>query len=106
MLPASAAASSRSTSLGGGSDQAAPAPRTMRVQKQIRRKYVVNPFSSVLFSVPTIDKVDLKVGEETRHHYRAGYGSGSGTGTGGLGRGRQGQRLRRRHGHGKVRLAD
>src|SRR5207249_11976617 len=56
---------------GGGSDQAGPAPRTVRVQKQIRRKYVVNPFSSVLFSVPTIDKVDLKVGEETRHHYRA-----------------------------------
>jgi len=67
----------------------------MRVQKQIRRKYVVNPFSSVLFSVPTIDKVDLKVGEETRHHYRAGYGSAWHGDRRTRPRDGQGQRLRR-----------
>src|SRR5207248_5456901 len=52
---------------GGGSDQAGPTPRTVRIQKQVRRKYVINPFSSILFAVPTIDKVELRVGEETRH---------------------------------------
>ncbi len=72
---------------GGGSDQAGPAPRMLRIQMQVRSKSVVNPYSSILFSVPTMDKVDLRVGDDTRHEYRAGYGSGTGTGTGGIGSG-------------------
>src|SRR5262245_14628144 len=72
---------------GGGSDQAAPAPRTVRVQKIQRKKYVINPYSALAFNPPTIDTVNLRVGEETRHEYRAGYGDGTGTGEGGLGRG-------------------
>lgn len=90
---------------GGGSDQAGAAPRTMRIQKQVRRKFVINPFSSILFSVPTIDKIELRVGEETRHEYRAGYGSGTGTGTGGIGRGKgKGSGFGSGTGEGKVRM--
>ena len=89
---------------GGGSDQAGPAPRTVRIQKQVRRKYVINPFSSILFAVPTIDKVELRVGEETRHEYRAGYGEGTGTG-GGIGSGSgKGSGFGSGTGRGKVRL--
>jgi hypothetical protein len=72
---------------GGGSDQAAPAPRTVRVQKIQRKKYVINPYSALAFNPPTIDTVNLRVGEETRHEYRAGYGDGTGTGEGGIGSG-------------------
>jgi hypothetical protein len=90
---------------GGGSDQAGPAPRAMRVQKQVRRKFAVNPYSSVSFTVPTIDQLVKDLGEATRHEYRAGYGGGTGTGKGGIGRGTgKGSGFGSGTGQGKVRL--
>ena len=66
---------------GGG--QARTLAQTIRVQKVIRTKFVVNPYSAILFEVPPIDKVKLHLSEVTEHAYTVGYGSGEGAGFGG-----------------------
>lgn len=57
--------------------------QTIRVKKVIRTKYVVNPYSAILFEVPPIDEVKLQLTEATEHAYTVGYGSGEGAGFGG-----------------------
>jgi len=65
---------------GGGSDSIKPT--SVKVQKVVRKKYVINPYSSILFAAPPpIDKIELKLETETANQYKAGSGPG------GLGKG-------------------
>jgi hypothetical protein len=64
--------------LPGGGGQAKALPQTIRVQKVIRTKYVVNPYSAIRFEVPPIDDVKLRLDEVTEHAYTVGYGEGAG----------------------------
>lgn len=64
--------------LPGGGGQAKALPQTIRVQKIVRTKYVVNPLSAIRFEVPPIDDVKLRLDEATEHAYTVGYGEGSG----------------------------
>jgi hypothetical protein len=60
---------------GGGSD--APQAMTVKVQKIIRKKYVINPYSSILFAAPPpIENIDVKLMEETSNRYQVGQGDG------------------------------
>lgn len=63
----------------GGGEQA-QLRQTVRIQKVIRKKYVLNPFSSIKFRVPPIEEIKLQLEEITRHAYTVGYGQGSGAG--------------------------
>ncbi len=73
---------------GGRSEQASVAPK-IRVQKVMRKKFVINPLSSILFNAPPIDEIKLQLADATEHLYSAGsgrggagFGSGSGIGYG------------------------
>ena len=68
--------------LPAGGGQAKTLAQTIRVQKVIRMKYVVNPFSAIRFEVPPIEDVPLQLNELTEHAYAVGYGQGSGAGFG------------------------
>lgn len=58
------------------------------VQKVIKKKFVINPFSAVLFNPPPIDQIKLQLTELTKHAYTVGYGKGKGAGfSGGTNRG-------------------
>jgi hypothetical protein len=60
---------------GGGSEM--PQASAMKVQKIVRKKYVFNPFSSVIFNnPPPIDQVQLELEKETANQYQAGQGTG------------------------------
>ncbi len=74
---------------GGGVQQTLA--QTVRVQKVIRKKFVVNPFSSILFKVPPIDEIKLELTEITKHAYTVGYGEGDGSGFAG---GKKGAKVR------------
>ena len=63
---------------GGGEQQ--QIAQQVKVQKVIKRKYVVNPFSAILFQVPPIDDIKLQLTELTHHAYKVGYGQGKGAG--------------------------
>ena len=65
--------------LPAGGGQAKALAQTIRVQKIIRTKYVVNPFSAIKFEVPPIDEIKLRLDEATEHAYTVGYGEGRGT---------------------------
>ena len=70
---------------GGGEQQ--PVQQVV-VQKVIKKKFVINPFSAVLFNPPPIDQVQLQLNELTKHAYTVGYGQGKGAGfSGGTNRG-------------------
>ena len=72
---------------GGG--EAKTVAQVVRVKKIIRQKFVVNPFSSILFQVPPIDEIKLQLEEITEHAYTPGYGQGDGAGfAGGTKRGK------------------
>jgi len=72
---------------GGGKQQALT--QKVRIEKVVRKKYVVNPYSSIKFEVPPIDEVKLKLQEITAHQYTIGYGEGTGAGfAGGTSKGR------------------
>jgi hypothetical protein len=64
--------------LPGGGGQAKALPQTIRLQKIVRTKYVVNPYSAIRFDVPPIDDVKLRLDEATEHTYAVGYGEGKG----------------------------
>jgi hypothetical protein len=71
---------------GGG--QQKQLAQTVKVQKVIKKKYVINPFSAISFKVPPIDEVKLQLTEITEHAYTVGYGQGAGAGfAGGTNRG-------------------
>lgn len=63
---------------GGGEQQTIA--QTVKVQKIIRKKFVVNPFSAISFKTPKIDEVKLQLTEITEHAYKVGYGEGVGAG--------------------------
>lgn len=63
---------------GGGEQQMFV--QTVKVQKIIKKKYVINPFSSILFKIPPIDEIKLQLSELTKHAYTVGYGEGEGPG--------------------------
>ena len=63
---------------GGGEQQ--QIVQQVKVQKVIKLKYIVNPFSAILFHVPPIDDIKLQLTELTHHAYKVGYGQGKGAG--------------------------
>lgn len=72
---------------GGGEQQ--QITQVVKIQKVIKKKYVINPFSSIRFKVPPIDEVKLQLTEATKHRYTVGYGQGAGAGfAGGTNRGK------------------
>jgi hypothetical protein len=72
----------------GGGQQKTIA-QSVKIQKVIRKKFVVNPYSAIKFSVPPIDEVKLQLQEVTAHQYMVGYGEGTGAGfAGGTQRGK------------------
>ena len=64
--------------VGGG--EVAQLKQVVRIQKVIRKHYVINPYSSILFNPPPIDDVKLQVLEVTQHRYKIGQGEGQGAG--------------------------
>jgi hypothetical protein len=75
----------------GGGQYKQVAQRTVKIQKVIRKKFVINPFSAIKFDVPPIDDVKLQLQEVTEHAYTVGYGEGTGAGFGG---GKKGGKIR------------
>jgi len=63
---------------GGGEQQTVA--QVVKIKKIIRKRFVVNPYSAVLFDVPEIDEVKLELEEKTAHQYKIGYGEGEGAG--------------------------
>lgn len=63
---------------GGGEQQ--QIAQVVKVQKVIRKKFVVNPFASISFNIPPIDEIKLQLTEITKHSYTVGYGAGAGAG--------------------------
>lgn len=74
---------------GGG--QYKQVAQQVKIQKVIRKKFVINPFSAIKFDVPPIDDVKLQLQEVTEHAYTVGYGEGTGAGFGG---GKKGGKIR------------
>lgn len=65
---------------GGGNDSIKATQ--VKVKKVVRKKYVINPYSSILFAAPPpIDQIEMKFDVETAHQHKAGSGPG------GLGKG-------------------
>lgn len=63
---------------GGGEQQTIA--QTVKLQKVIKKKFVINPFSAISFKIPPIDEVKLQLTEITEHAYTVGYGQGAGAG--------------------------
>ena len=64
--------------IGGGEEK--QLRQIVKIQKVINKKYVINPYSSILFNPPPIDDVKLQVLEVTEHLYKIGQGKGDGAG--------------------------
>jgi len=64
--------------VGGGEEK--QLKQVVKIQKVIRKHYVINPYSSILFNPPPIDDVKLQVLEVTKHRYKIGQGEGKGSG--------------------------
>ena len=61
----------------------------VKVQKIIKKKFIINPLSAVIFNPPPIEDIKLQLLEITKHAYKVGYGKGSGAGfSGGTNRGK------------------
>lgn len=71
---------------GGGEQQ--PIAQQIKVQKKIRKKYVINPLSAIKFKVPPIEETVVITQDLTKHAYKVGYGKGEGSGFGGKGDGK------------------
>lgn len=72
---------------GGGDGRAGDAALAVvrpkvQVKKVVRKKFVINPYSGIIFNAPPIEKVDLRFNEETKSEYQVGQGSGLGQGFG------------------------
>ncbi len=59
----------------GGAPQAAMA-QAVRVQKVVKRKFVINPYSSIKFADRPVDDVKLQLVQSTEHLYTVGFGQG------------------------------
>jgi len=66
--------------LPAGGGQQKQIAQTVRIQRVIRKKFVVNPYSGIKFEVPPIDEVKLQLTEVTQHAYAIGQGEGTGAG--------------------------
>lgn len=79
---------------GGGKGR----PKKVVVRKVIkvkRKRFLVNPYSAILFDVPPPQKMKLKLKELTHHAYAVGGGGGAGKGKGaGYGGGTPGGKVR------------
>lgn len=63
--------------------------QTVKIEKKKVKKFIINPFSSIIFTPPPIDDVKLQLTEVTQHKYAVGYGEGTGAGfSGGTARGK------------------
>jgi hypothetical protein len=63
--------------------------QVVKVQKVIKKKFIINPLSSVIFNPPPLDEIKLQLLEITKHAYQVGYGKGAGAGfSGGTNRGK------------------
>lgn len=61
----------------------------VKVQKIIKKKFIINPLSSVIFNPPPIEDIKLQLLEITKHAYKVGFGKGAGAGfAGGTNRGK------------------
>lgn len=66
---------------GGGKDSIQAS--AVKVQKVVRKKFVINPYSSIVFSAPPpIDQIDVKLMEESQNRYTVGQGGVGDTGDG------------------------
>ncbi|MEZ5300085.1 MAG: DUF4159 domain-containing protein [Verrucomicrobiales bacterium] len=63
---------------GGGEPQ--KLRTVVKIEKIIKKKLVVNPYSAVIFNPPPIDDVKLQLLEVTKHQYKVGYGKDDGAG--------------------------
>lgn len=54
--------------------------QVVKIQKIIRKKFVLNPFSAIYYNAPEIDEVKLDLSEVTAHQYNIGDGEGEGAG--------------------------
>lgn len=63
---------------GGGEEQRLS--QVVKIQKVIKKKYIINPYSSILFNPPPTPDVDLQLLEETAHRYKVSQGEGKGAG--------------------------
>lgn len=52
----------------------------VKVQKVIKKKFVINPFSAIIFNERKIDDIKLQLMDITQHAYKVGYGEGEGAG--------------------------
>lgn len=48
--------------------------QVVQVQKVVKRKYVINPYSSVIFNPPPLEDVKLRLQDVTQHRYQIGAG--------------------------------
>lgn len=72
---------------GGGQEE--QIAQVVKIQKVIKKKFIINPFSSIIFKPPPIDDVKLQLTEVTAHQYKIGQGQGDGAGfSGGTSRGK------------------
>ena len=63
---------------GGGEEQLKQ--KVVKIKKVIRKKYVINPYSAILFNPPPIELIKLELMELTKHVYQVGQGVGKGAG--------------------------
>lgn len=63
---------------GGGEDQ--PMVQQVQIKKVKKKEYVINPLSSIVFTPPPIEKIELQLLEVTKHYHTPGYGSADGAG--------------------------
>lgn len=64
--------------VGGGEEM--QLRQVVKIQNVVKKNYVINPYSSVLFNPPPIDDVKLELLEVTEHLYKIGQGKGDGAG--------------------------
>lgn len=61
---------------GGGKDSIKAS--SVKVRKVVKKKFVINPYSSVYFNAPPpIDTIEVKLTEETANLYQVGQGNGA-----------------------------
>ncbi|NNE90658.1 MAG: DUF4159 domain-containing protein [Verrucomicrobiales bacterium] len=71
----------------GGGEQAQL--QVVKIQKVVKKKLVINPFSSIIFNPPPIEDIKMQFEKLTKHAYQVGYGQGEGSGfSGGTNRGK------------------
>ena len=68
----------KSTTVPQQPDKQTQRTQQVKIQKVIKKKYVINPYSSIIMSVRKIDDVKINVNKMTHNLYTIGQGSGDG----------------------------